>query len=82
MWKSVEECGIKRNPSRTPRWNMEDVDMWKERGTLALHVGVTLDFSTLENKEASSDGILVQMCLKRQLMVICILMSHGGERIY
>ena len=52
MWKSVEECGIKRNPSRTPRWNMEDVDMWKERGTLGLHVGGTLDFSTLEDKEA------------------------------
>ena len=82
MWKSVEECGIKRNPSRTPRWNMEDVDMWKERGTLGLHVGGTLDFSTLEDKEASFDGTLVQMCLKGQLMVTRTLMSHGGKRIY
>ena len=56
--------------------------MWKERRTLGLHVGGTLDFSTLEDKEASSDGTLIQMCLKGQLMVTHILMSHGGKRIY
>ena len=27
MWKSVEESMIKKNPSRIPRRNMEDVDM-------------------------------------------------------
>ena len=53
-----------------------------ERGTLWLHVGGTLDFSTLEDKEASFDGTLVQMCQKGQLMVIHTLMSHGEKRIY
>ena len=56
--------------------------MWKERGTLGLHLGGTLDFFTLEDKEASFDGTLVQMCLKGQLMVTRILISDGGERIY
>ena len=54
----------------------------KREGPLGLHVGETLEFSTLEDKEASFDGRLVQMCLKGQLMVTHTLMSHGGERIY
>ena len=59
MWKSVKECGIKRNPSRNPKWNMKDVDTWKERGTLWALCGGTLDFSTLEDKEVSFDATLV-----------------------
>ena len=54
----------------------------KRERLLGLHVGGTLDFSILEDKEASFDGTLVQMCLKGQLMVTYTLMSHGGKRIY
>ena len=36
-------------------------------------------YSTLEDKEASFDGTLIQMCLKGQLMVTHTLMSHGGK---
>ena len=50
--------------------------------TCVKREGRTLNFSTLKDKEASFDGTLVQMCLKRQLMLTHTLMSHGGEKIY
>ena len=56
--------------------------MWKEKGTLGLHVGGTLDFSNLEDKEASFDGTLVQMCLKGQLMVTHMLRYQALPLMY